>query len=431
MKTIAFCTLGCKVNQYETEAMAELFKQEGYSINSFEEKSDIYVINTCTVTATGDKKSRQMIRRAKSVNPDAVIAVVGCYAQVAPEEVAKIEGVSLVVGTNQKRDIVSLVEKHLTDREKAFAIDDILKDKEYKEMWITSFDERTRAFVKIEDGCNQFCSYCIIPFARGPVRSRPIENICKEVESLADNGYKEIVLTGINISSYGMDSKNNLADVIEEVAKIDGVERIRLGSIEPRVLTEEFIKRIAKIPKVCNHFHISLQSGCDDTLKRMNRKYTTDECMECIENLRTHFDNPSITADVIAGFPGETQDEFESTMEFLKKVKFSEAHIFAYSNRKGTKADTMPDQIPKSEKESRSKQMIALCAETQREYMEKCVGKTYPVLFEREVEKGTYEGHTTNYVRVKALSDSDISHKILDVEITDCLGGTLVGKLKN
>lgn len=429
MKTIAFCTLGCKVNQYETEAMTELFKQKGYTINSFDQKSDIYVINTCTVTATGDKKSRQMIRRAKSANSEAVIAVVGCYAQVAPEEVAKIEGVSLIVGTNQKREIVSLVEEYIEKQEQKHAIDDILKDKEYKEMWITSYEERTRAFVKIEDGCNQFCSYCIIPFARGPVRSRPVENIRTEVENLAQNGFKEVVLTGINISSYGMDSHSSLADVIETVAEVDGINRIRLGSIEPRVLSEEFIARISKIPKVCNHFHISLQSGCDETLKRMNRKYTTAQCFECIENLRRYFDNPAITADVIAGFPGETTEEFEATMNFLKTVKFSEAHIFAYSNRKGTKADTMSGQIPKSEKESRSRQMIDLCAQTQREYMESCIGKTYPVLFEREAKKGIYEGHMTNYVRVQVQSNEDISHRITDVKITSVSGDVLDGKL--
>ena len=429
MKTVAFCTLGCKVNQYETEAMAELFKEKGYKINPFEEKSDIYVINTCTVTSTGDKKSRQMIRRAKSANGDAVIAVVGCYAQVAPEEVAKIDGVSLVVGTNQKREIVSLVEEYINTQTKTYAVNDILKDKEYKEMWISSYEERTRAFVKIEDGCNQFCSYCIIPYARGPVRSRPIENIATEVENLSKNGFKEIVLTGINISSYGMDNGSSLGDVIDIVAKIDGIERIRLGSIEPRVLNEEFIKRIAKIPKVCNHFHISLQSGCDGTLKRMNRKYTTAECFECIKNLRKYFNSPAITADVIAGFPGETDEEFDTTMEFLKKVSFSEAHIFAYSNRKGTKADTMPNQIEKSVKEKRSKQMIELCSKMQKEYMSHCVGNTYPVLFEKKSGDNFYEGHMTNYVKVKVKSDKDISHKILDVKITDIVGDALVGEV--
>ena len=396
MRTVAFCTLGCKVNQYETEAMTELFKEKGYTVNSFDEKSDIYVINTCTVTSTGDKKSRQMIRRAISLNPDAIVAVVGCYAQVAPEEVAKIDGVSLIIGTNQKKEIVTLVEEYAKKREQKYVIDDILKDKEYKEMHITSYEERTRAFVKIEDGCNQFCSYCIIPYARGPVRSRPTENICREIEALSKNGFKEIVLTGINISSYGMDNGSNLAEVIESVAHIDGIERIRLGSIEPRVLTENFIKRISQIPQVCNHFHISLQSGCDETLKRMNRKYTTEECFRCIENLRKYFDNPAITADVIAGFPGETEEEFNATMDFLTKVKFSEAHIFAYSNRKGTRADTMPDQLPKYVKEERSHRMIEMCAASQKEYMESCVGSTAGVLFERITKDGIYEGHMTN-----------------------------------
>lgn len=430
MKTVAFCTLGCKVNQYETEAMSEMFKEKGYEITSFEQKSDIYIINTCTVTATGDKKSRQMIRRAKSTNPEGIIAVVGCYAQVAADEIAKIDGVDLVAGTNQKNRIVSLVEEYIEKQQKTFVIDDILKDKEYKEMWITSFEERTRAFVKIEDGCNQFCSYCIIPFARGPVRSRPVENICKEIQSLAKNGFREIVLTGINISSYGLDNGSSLAEVIEQAAKIDGVERIRLGSIEPRVLTEDFIQRISVIPEMCNHFHISLQSGCNETLKRMNRKYTTEECYECIQNLRKHFDNPAITADVIAGFPGETEEEFAKTMAFLEKVKFSEAHIFAYSNRKGTRADTMPGQLDKATKEARSHMMIDLCKKTQTEYMNGCIGTTGPVLFERETKNGIYEGYMTNYVKVRAKSPEDISHKILQVKITGAENDALVGEIQ-
>lgn len=429
MKTVAFCTLGCKVNQYETEAMTELFREKGYTVNSFDEQSDIYIINTCTVTSTGDKKSRQMIRRAISLNPDAIVAVVGCYAQVAPEEVAKIDGVSLIIGTNQKKEIVTLIEEYAEKREQKHVIDDILKDKEYKEMHITSYEERTRAFVKIEDGCNQFCSYCIIPYARGPVRSRPTENICKEIQTLSQNGFKEIVLTGINISSYGMDNGSNLAEVIEKVALIDGIERIRLGSIEPRVLTEDFIKRISKIPQVCNHFHISLQSGCDETLRRMNRKYTTEECFRCIENLRNNFDNPAITADVIAGFPGETEEEFNATMDFLTRVKFSEAHIFAYSNRKGTRADTMPGQLPKYVKEERSHRMIELCAASQKEYMESCVGSTAGVLFEREAKEGIYEGHMTNYVKVRAKSEKDISGQILDVKITGTDKDVLLGEI--
>lgn len=429
MKTVAFCTLGCKVNQYETEAMSELFKSKGYTLKKFEEKSDIYIINTCTVTATGDKKSRQMIRRALHTNPDAIIAVAGCYAQVAPEEVAKIDGVSLIIGTNKKREIADIIEDYIKTQEKKTVIEDILKDKEYKEMQISSYEERTRAFVKIEDGCNQFCSYCIIPYARGPVRSRTIENICAEISKLAENGFKEVVLTGINISSYGMDNGSNLAEVIKNVTQISGIERIRLGSIEPRVLTEDFIQRISKITKLCNHFHISLQSGCNETLKRMNRKYTTEECLECIENLRRYFDNPAITADVIAGFPGETDEEFEKTIAFLKTVKFSEAHIFAYSNRKGTRADTMPGQLDKATKEARSKKMTELCLETQKEYMTNLVGKTAEVLFEREVNKGIFEGYMTNYVKVRVHSKTDISHKILPVKLTDTGVDFLMGEL--
>lgn len=429
MKTVAFCTLGCKVNQYETEAMSELFKEKGYALKKFEEKSDIYIINTCTVTATGDKKSRQMIRRALYTNPEAIIAVTGCYAQVAPEEVKKIQGVSLIIGTNKKREIVNIIEEYVETKEEKAVVEDILKDKEYKEMQISSYEERTRAFVKIEDGCNQFCSYCIIPYARGPVRSRPVENICKEITALAKNGFKEVVLTGINISSYGIDNNSNLAQVIESVAQISGIERIRLGSLEPRILTEDFIQRISKISKMCNHFHISLQSGCNETLRRMNRKYTAEECFECIENLRKYFYLPAITADVIAGFPGETEEEFEKTIEFLRKVKFSEAHIFAYSNRKGTRADTMPGQLDKATKDARSRKMIELCAKSQRDYMDSFTEKTAEVLFERESEKGIYEGHMTNYVTVRVQSQTDISHKILPVKITGISKGYLKGEL--
>lgn len=431
MNTVAFCTLGCKVNQYESEAMAALFKNAGYEIKSFEEKCDVYVINTCTVTSMGDRKSRQMIHRAKKTNPDAVIAVCGCYSQVSPEEVKKIEGVNVVLGTNSKTKIVEMAENALREKEQNFNVSDIMKERKYEDMWVSSYSSKTRAFVKIEDGCDSFCTYCIIPYARGPVRSRSLESIEKEVTALAENGFKEIVLTGIHIASYGKDTKTHtLLSVIEAVNKIDGIERIRLGSIEPRILTEEFIKKISEMPKVCNHFHISLQSGCDKTLKAMNRKYSTDEYFKSVCLLRKYFNSPAIATDIMVGFPGETEDDFNSSLEFMKKVNFADAHVFAYSNRKGTKADVMPNQVPKQEKERRSKVMAEEVSRLQQDYLDTLLGKEAEVLVEREFGENLFEGHMTNYVKVHITSEKDISKEILNVKITDkendCLIATLV-----
>lgn len=417
MNTVSFCTLGCKVNQYETQAMENLFQKAGYTIGKFDEKCDIYVINTCTVTGMGDRKSRQMIHRARKLNPDALIAVVGCYSQVAPDEVEKIEGVGLVLGTNERASIVELAEKALSDKKQTVEVCDIMKQRKYEDLWVSSYSAKTRAFVKIEDGCAEFCTYCIIPYARGPVRSRSLKGIKDEVAALAENGFKEIVLTGIHLASYGRDTKEHtLLDVIRTVAETDGIERVRLGSVEPRILTEEFVSEIAKIDKMCNHFHISLQSGCDETLKRMNRKYTTAEYAESVKLLRKYFDNPAIATDIMVGFPGETDAEFEASLEFMKEINFADAHVFAYSNRKGTKADKFPNQVDKHTKDERSRKMSECVKELHDSYLRSYIGKTVSVLAERQIKDGIYEGHMTNYIKVHVKSNTDISKKIVTVK---------------
>ena len=432
MKTAAFYTLGCKVNQYETEAMSELFKKAGYKTGAFDEKCDIYVINTCTVTGTGDKKSRQIIRRAKAQNPDAVIIVAGCYSQTAPDAVKKIDGVNIILGTDRRADIVNITEKYISENQTDVmcCVGDISQKCEYEELEISDYEEKTRAFVKIEDGCNEFCSYCIIPYARGRIRSRGLDSIVKEVNALSQNGFKEIVLTGIHLASYGRDTDNlTLKDAICAVHDIDGIERIRLGSIEPRVITEDFVKAISKMPKVCNHFHISLQSGCDETLKRMNRKYTANEFANGVKLLRQYFDNPAITTDIIVGFPGETDEEFNTTCEFVKKVKFSEAHIFAYSNRQGTRADKMPCQISKKTKEERSHTLTEICNKINAEYIKSLEGNICSALFEQKNADGMWEGHLTNYVKVCVKSDESLSGEIKSVKIETAEGGVCTATL--
>lgn len=429
MKTVSFCTLGCKVNQYETEAMTKLFSDAGYEIKKFEEVCDIYVINTCTVTGTGDRKSRQMIHRAKKTNPDAIIAVTGCYSQVAPDEIEKIDGVSLILGTSDRSKIVEYIDDYLATHKKNVAVHDIMKQREYETLWVSSYSSKTRAFVKIEDGCTEFCTYCIIPYARGPVRSRPAESIKKEVEKLAENGFKEIVLTGIHLASYGKDTKKeNLLDIIRLVSSVNGIERIRLGSLEPRILTEDFISEIAKIPKMCNHFHISLQSGCDETLKRMNRKYSAKEYENSVNSLRKHFNAPAIATDIMVGFPGETDEEFEQSLNFAKKIHFADAHVFAYSNRKGTKADLFKNQVDKHTKEKRSKILTKCINDMHREYLENIVGTTADVLFEKRQSDNMFEGHLSNYVKVHINTKDDVSNQILKVKITGIKDDILIGE---
>lgn len=432
MKTAAFYTLGCKVNQYETEAMSEIFSKNGYKIADFNEVCDVYVINTCTVTSIGDRKSRQMIRRAKHLNPNSIVAVVGCYSQVSPDEVAKIEGVNIILGTKDRKNLCEIADKMLAEKENQKKVTDVenaLKNREYEELEIKEYAEKTRAFVKIEDGCNEFCTYCIIPFARGPVRSRKLENIVKEVEFLAQKGFCEVVLTGIHLASYGKDLKNvSLSDVICAAAEVPGISRIRLGSLEPRILTEEFIQKIAGTKKVCNHFHISLQSGCDETLKRMNRKYTTAEYENSVKLLRRYFDNPAIATDIMVGFPGETDEEFEKSLAFMEKIAFADAHVFSYSNRKGTKADVMENQIDPKVKEVRHKAMEGTVARLKNEYLESMAGKNLSVLFEQEISDGVYEGTAENYAKVIMKSDVDISKKCKTVKIIKAENGFLTAE---
>lgn len=432
MKTASFYTLGCKVNQYETEAMSEIFSKNGYKIADFNEVCDVYVINTCTVTSIGDRKSRQMIRRAKHLNPNSIVAVVGCYSQVSPDEVAKIEGVNIILGTKDRKNLCEIADKMLAEKENQKKVTDVenaLKNREYEELEIKEYAEKTRAFVKIEDGCNEFCTYCIIPFARGPVRSRKLENIVKEVEFLAQKGFCEVVLTGIHLASYGKDLKNvSLSDVICAAAEVPGISRIRLGSLEPRILTEEFIRKIADTKKVCNHFHISLQSGCDETLKRMNRKYTTEEYENSVKLLRKYFDNPAIATDIMVGFPGETDEEFEKSLAFMEKIAFADAHVFSYSNRKGTKADVMENQIDPKVKEVRHKAMEGTVARLKNEYLESMAGKNLSVLFEQEISDGVYEGTAENYAKVIIKSDVDISKKCKTVKIIKAENGFLTAE---
>lgn len=422
MKKVAFYTLGCKVNQYETEAMLEMFEKDGYTQVDSEEFADVYVINTCTVTHMSDRKSRQYIRRMKKKNPDAIIAVVGCYSQVSPEEILEIEEVNLVMGTNERRQIVEEIKK-IDSSQKASTVDDIMKVRAFEEIEISQSNGRTRAFMKIQDGCDRFCSYCIIPYARGgKVRSRNKESILEEVQKLASNGYKEIVLTGIHVASYGKDLKDEqmtLLSVIKEINDVEEIERIRLSSVEPVLFTDEFVNEVSKMPKVCPHYHLSLQSGCDETLKRMNRRYTTTEYKEIVDRLRENIPNVAITTDVIVGFPGETNDEFDKTYEFLRDIELSQMHIFKYSPRKGTPAATMDNQIDPQMKQFRSDKLLNLNKENFNKFASKFVGQELDVLFEQSVEQNRYEGLTSNYIRVVVETDKDIQGQILKTKILD------------
>ncbi|SHG72560.1 tRNA (N(6)-L-threonylcarbamoyladenosine(37)-C(2))-methylthiotransferase MtaB [Asaccharospora irregularis] len=419
MKKVAFYTLGCKVNQYETEAMLELFEKDGYEQVDSEEYADVYVINTCTVTHMSDRKSRQYIRRVKRKNPDAVIAVVGCYSQVSPEEILEIEEVNLVMGTNDRRKIVEEVKK-IDATKKASTVDDIMKVKAFEEIEISQTNGKTRAFMKIQDGCDRYCTYCIIPYARGRVRSRDLDSIISEVEKLVDNGYKEVVLTGIHIASYGKDLRDSeikLLDIIKEINKVEGIERIRLSSVEPILFTDEFVSEVSKMKKVCPHYHLSLQSGCDETLKRMNRRYTTQEYKQIVDRLRENIPNVAITTDVIVGFPGETNEEFQKTYEFLKEIELSQMHIFKYSPRKGTPAATMENQVDPQMKHFRSEKLINLAKENFNKFTNKFIGQDLEVLFEQNIGNNRYEGLTPNYIRVVVESDKDIRGEIKKVKI--------------
>ncbi len=455
------------------------FIKHGYEVVEFEEKADIYVVNTCTVTNMADKKSRQMLRKVKEINKDAILIVVGCYAQVAKQELEKIEEIDIILGTNEKKDIIKYLEEFISKDEnnkkietnklneeeenknnkieekqntdKTIAVSDVLYQKEFVDFGTVTYTEKTRAVIKVQDGCDRYCSYCLIPYARGRVRSRKPDSVVKEIQEIAKTGIKEVVITGIHVASYGKDfrketiseineklQKQNieyrLIDLLEEINKIEGIERIRLGSIEPMLITEEFVERLSKLEKICEHFHLSLQSGCDDTLKRMNRRYTTEEFEKVTQILRKAYPNASLTTDIIVGFPGETKEEFEKTYKFLRRVAFYKMHIFKYSPRKGTKAESMPNQVDGNVKEERSKKLIELSDKNEKMYNEKYIGKTLEVLFEDEhIENGEkyIKGHTTNYivVKVKKQGKNLQSNTIQKVKITGTDGIELVGKI--
>lgn len=419
-KSVAFVTLGCKVNQYETNAMTQKFIENGYKILEHHEKADIYIINTCTVTNMSDRKSRHMLRKMKEQNQEAIIVAVGCYAQVAKEEIEKIPEIDLVLGNNEKVKIVELVEKYLKDHKKQATLDDVMHSTEFSDFGDITYTEKTRAVIKIQDGCDRFCSYCIIPYARGRVRSRKPENIISEITKIAKEGIKEIVITGIHIASYGKDFKTEyrLIDLLEELNKIEGIERIRLGSLEPLLITDEFLERLSKLQKICHHFHLSLQSACNDTLKRMNRRYTIEQFIEITKKLRKVYDDVMLTTDIIVGFPGETDEEFNKTYEKLKEIKFYKTHVFPYSPRKGTKAAIMPQQINGKIKEERSKKLIELSNKYQKEYNEKYLSQNVDILFE-ECKDGIYKGHTGNYILAHCKTNKNLENKIIKAK---CIG---------
>ena len=379
--------------------MAQKFLEKGYEVTEHTEKADIYIINTCTVTNMSDRKSRQMLRRVKELNHEAIIVACGCYVQVGEEELKKIDEIDLILGNNEKKDIVKYVEKYLKTHQKDAKIQDVMHQKDFVEFGDITYTEKTRAVIKIQDGCDRFCSYCIIPYARGRVRSRNPQNIVSEIEKIAQKGIKEVVITGIHIASYGKDFKNEykLIDLLEELNIIKGIERIRLGSIEPLLITEQFVERLKKLDKICHHFHLSLQSGCDETLKRMNRRYTTEQFRTIVNILRKNYDDVILTTDIIVGFPQETEEEFETTYQFLKEIKFYKMHIFKYSQRKGTKAAQMEGQIDGSIKEKRSQKLIELSNKNEEEYNRQYINKTVEVLWEEE-KNGHYQGHTKNYI---------------------------------
>ena len=446
-KTVAFCTLGCKVNQYETDAMRGSFEAEGYEVKEFSQEASVYVINTCTVTNMADRKSRQMMHRAKKKNPDGIIVAVGCYVQAAKEQLEEDTLIDLVIGNNMKSQVVQIVEQYIQDNrhteDRDAYVADIAHSHEYETMHIETVSEHTRAYIKIQDGCNQFCSYCIIPYARGRVRSRKMEHILQEVRNLTANGYKEIVLTGIHISSYGLDFEHTadeqedygpfknsaLIDLIEALSGIEGLERIRLGSLEPRIITENFVRRLCKVPQICPHFHLSLQSGCDETLKRMNRHYTTALYLEKCGILRQYFDRPALTTDVIVGFPGETEEEFAQTERFLETVHFSDMHIFKYSKRRGTKAADMPNQIDPQIQSVRSEKLIALGERMKDDFLEACKDQEQIVLIEEETEiDGTkyMTGHSKNYIRCAFEMDGLVPNMVIKGTINSKLNEEFV-----
>lgn len=456
---VHFFTLGCKTNTYESSAMGQSFTQKGYEITKDkEEKADIYIINTCSVTNIAERKSRQMMRQAKELNPEAIIVACGCYAQVAKDQIAQIDEVDLIIGSKEKNQIVDIIEEYLKNQNKEILISDIMNESEYQDFESTTMTELNRAVVKIQDGCDRFCSYCIIPYARGHIRSRNPIKIIEEIENIAKQGIKEVVLTGIHLASYGKDFTDETAreyrkqynyneeykkytpnddlasggfrliEILEQINKVKGIERIRLGSIEPKLITEEFVTRLSKLEKICHHFHLSLQSGCDEILKRMNRRYTTEDFRTICKILRTAYRDVIFTTDIIVGFPGETEEEFNQTYEFLKEIKMYKMHIFKYSPKRGTAATKFKNQIDSKIKDERSKILLELSDKNEIEYNETYINKTVTVLFE-ETENGYFKGHTGNYLAVKVKTDKDLTDKLLKVKIDKLEKLELVGTL--
>lgn len=425
MKKAALHNLGCKVNAYETEAMQQLLEQAGYEIVPFSETADVYVINTCSVTNMADRKSRQMLHRAKKKNPDAVVVGAGCYVQTKEAQVLLDEAVDIVIGNNRKHELVKLLEEYENSRRKRSSVADINHERQdYEELVLERTSEHTRAFIKVQDGCNQFCSYCIIPFARGRVRSRSMDDVLAEVKRLAVAGYREVVLTGIHLSSYGADTGEQLLDLIEKTAQEDGIERIRLGSLEPRIVTEEFVERLSRQSKICPHFHLSLQSGCDGVLERMNRHYRTAEYEAGCNLLRKYFAHPAITTDVIVGFPGETEEEFETTRAFLERIHFYEMHIFKYSRREGTKAADMPDQVPEETKTERSGVLLALEQRMSKEFRDFYLDRETTALLEEPLVlngKSYFTGYTREYVRVAVETEENLTNRFVKGKIKEQL----------
>ena len=425
--SVAFATLGCRVNHYETEAMTEKFLREGYEITEFDNFADVYVINTCSVTNMSDKKSRQIIGRARRKNENAVIAAVGCYSQVSPDEVSKIDGVDVVLGTRNKGDVVYYVNKAKDEGKMQVAVGEVLKNKTFEELNIEEYQDKTRAFLKIQDGCNRFCTYCLIPYTRGRTCSKDPDKVLEEIKRLEEHGFKEIILSGIHTASYGVDLEGDvtLISLLQEIEKLDGIERVRIGSIEPSFFTDEVIEKMRHMKKLCPQFHLSLQSGCDETLKRMNRRYTAKEYEEAVYKIRENLKDASITTDVIVGFPGETDEEFNETYKFLERIKLTKTHIFKFSPRKGTKAENMPNQVDGTIKEKRSKALIELNNKNEGEFSESLVRREMDVLVEKELNEkpGYFEGYTRNYVRVVFESEkSDIIGKIVKCKIEEANG---------
>lgn len=429
---VAFHNLGCKVNSYETYAMEQQMKERGYEIVPFDKGADIYIVNTCTVTNIADRKSRQMLHKAKKMNENAVVVAVGCYVQAAGDKLKEDLSIDLLVGNNNKSRIVDIIEEYIKDKNEKLVLKDLSTPCDYEDMSMTTVTEHTRAFIKIQDGCNQFCTYCIIPYARGRIRSRNLEDIINEVTALAGQGYKEIVLTGIHLSSYGKELKDEnirLIDVIEKISQINGIERIRLGSLEPQIITDGFMERVSKVKTFCPHFHLSLQSGCDAVLRRMNRHYDTEKYYEGCELIRKYYEDAAITTDVIVGFPGENDAEAATTRDFLEKVSFAEMHIFKYSKREGTKAAVMPDQVDEYIKAKRSDELLLLNENLRKEFISKFIGKSKEVLFEEETKingKSYFVGYTKEYVRVAVESKKDLSNELLDVKMKELLNNEIL-----